>query len=146
MVNGNWGFLAQLPPVDPFPAQILGWLNEEAGTGRLQFVLPPGVDAGVAGELVRVSGVKMLNANFPRPNGQYRIARVDVVEGLNYYTLRSTEGFVAEQIDEPGIVYTIERAIFPYGNLKIAGETTRKRGVGSVRPAGKSSAPGRRLL
>ncbi len=144
--TAQWAFLAKMPVEDPFPAPILSWDNEVGGTGRLTFQLPVAQDVGDERDVVQIRGVSMLSSAFARPNGQYRIAVKATDAGIVTYTLRSTEGFVAAQIDEPGTAEPVQKALYQYKSVQLGKESTRKRGVGSVRPRGRSSRRSRRLV
>src|SRR5262249_12678510 len=146
LTKGVWAFRARKPLSGNYPATIMDWDNEEGGTGRLRFDLAVANDVGAVGEVCQIQRVAMLNPLFARPNGQDRIAAKEVNGNVATYTLRSTEGMDATQIDEPGEASPVSYALFDYSEIEATRQTTRKKGVGSLRPRGRSRGRSRRLV
>lgn len=144
--TGNqWGFRGRkITGIVNTP--ILDWGSEGNGGSRLVAFVDQAVTAMSAGQIVQVSGVLMRPAGIPKPTGQWRIQSVLAPSGgLRGYVLRGTEGFDPASIDVPGNLIQVDFDYFQYTRLSLAGQTTRKRGVGSIRPRGRSSVRQRRL-
>jgi hypothetical protein len=146
MLNGNWGsvFLNILP--NGQPQQIGYWVQSPNAPGNLQFVLPnaaaykPNV-----GDIVHIRGVLMFGAGVPRPVGKWRVIATGAQDANNtFFELDKTSAYQAILVDQPGTVESVSFGFQSYAAFDNAQQTSRKRGIGPVRPRGRSRRPARR--
>lgn len=146
MLNGNWGsiFLNVLPPSQPGP--IAFWQQAGFAPFNLQFVLPnTAAYKPLVGDTVHIRGVLMGTTGVPRPIGNWKVKSINAVDANNTaYELDQSSAYQAVLIQMPGTVESVIKAFQPYASFDNAQQTSRKRGIGPVRPRGRSRPRQRR--
>lgn len=137
LCNGQWGFKGRV--TNPTKTQVLDWVQEQNGTGKIGAVVA--TDIASAGDQIQVRKTTAVNDGLPIPRGIWRIASEVSDAGpparFTYY-LRNSETLAATNVDEPGEIELVQYATFAYTDVLISGQTSRKRGVGSIRARGRS--------
>lgn len=151
----TWGFRCRAGSDSTNRKPILNWTQSAGSPANLIFhvttgTLVKGTGGGaspvVQGDVVQVRNVKMLVPGTPRPIGHWRVAKKTTVGAVDEFELRSTAGYDAEAIDDPGTVEPVTYEYAPYKEVTLTGQRTRKRGVGSLRARGRSRGRSRRLV
>jgi len=141
-----WGFRARSLSDETGRKEIVNWTQSAGAPPNLILHIPTGQLNVAVGKLLQVRNVKMLIPGTPRPTGMWRVHAKTVSAGNDLFELRSTSGYDAAAIDEPGTAEPVTYSYFPYTSLTTEGQTTRKRGVSSAAARGKSSRRTRRLV
>lgn len=136
-VGGTWGFKAR--KLNPDKTNVIDYTQQAAGGGYLGAITNN--DIANVGDQVQLRKVKRINAALPKVNGTYYISEkaTDAVAGTFTYFLRGTSLLDPNNIADPGTIELVEYQGFAYTCIEISSQTTRKRGVGSLRPRGRSS-------
>jgi len=146
LLSGQWGFraLALLPAGQPGPISF--WQQAIAAPFNLQFILPnAAVYQPSVGDIVHIRGVLMGVTGAPRPIGRWRIRSKTAFDANNsVYELDQSSGYQAVLIDQPGTVESTTTAYVAYQTMGNMLQTSRRRGIGPVRPRGRSKPRARR--
>lgn len=140
LFNGKWGFRA----LDALPAgqpqEISFWDQAVDSPFNIRFILPNNAAYKPAvGEIVHVRGVLMGVTGAPRPIGNWKIRSVEAFDADNdAYTLDGSSAYQAVLIQIAGTVEQITRSYVAYDSMMNLLQTSRKRGIGPVRPRGRS--------
>jgi hypothetical protein len=140
LLNGQWGFLALNLLPNGQPAPISYWQQATAAPFNIQFVLPNNAAyIPVVGAIVHVRGVLMGVTGAERPIGRWRIKSTTAVDANNTaFELDKSSAFQAVLVDRPGTVESVQSSYVAYDRLTNLLQTTRRRGIGPVRPRGRS--------
>jgi len=138
-LGNNWGYRGR-KTAGIVNTPILRWGLEPAGGTNLVAYVSSAEPSLVAGAKVQVSNVLMRPRGLPKPIGIWYIQEPLVpAGGQQGYILSGTEGFDPASIDVKGKLIQVDFDYFPFTQFSLAGQVTRKRGVGSVRPRGRLS-------
>lgn len=140
LVNGDWGFKSRVINTPADMKAIHQWNVEAAAPFRLILSVDEGDGFMDVGDEIQVRGVTTYNQGQAKPLGKFDVAATSVGAGLKNVTLRGAVGFDPTQFDDLGSVEPVEYEYVAYKSIKPVGQTTRKRGVGPVRPRGRSRA------
>lgn len=129
------------------PKVIVGYTTAAVGPARVGVITALNAVNAVAGDRVQVRKATLVNRGYRGPNGQWIVAeRSDNAgTGLSTYYLRSSEGMNIDNIDGMGTFELVKYVAAPYLRAVIVGQATRKRGVGSIVPRGRSSRRAQRV-
>lgn len=146
VLNGQWGFYALNLLPDGQPGQISYWQQSTAAPFNLQFILPNAATYRPAvGAVVHIRKVLMAVTGVPRPIGKWRIKSITAVDANNSaYELDQSSGYQAVLVQQPGTVESVQSSYVAYATITNLLQTTRRRGIGPVRPRGRSRARVRR--
>jgi hypothetical protein len=146
LLSGTWGFycLNLLPNGQPAPISF--WITMTAAPFNIAFVLPNSSPyVPTVGSVVHVRGALMGVTGAPRPIGNWRIKSVSAFDaGNTTFELDQSSGYQAALIQMPGTVESVIRGYQPYTDMGNLLQTTRKRGIGPVRPVGRKKPRARR--
>jgi hypothetical protein len=144
VLNGSWGFRcrADLPVGQPF--SITSW--QQSPDPPFELVMGVATVNGIwgVGDILQVRGVLMQEDWQPRPIGKWRVRTVTQVGLETQYLLRASSGYDASTIEQPGTVESVAFSYVSFTSMDPANQTSRKRGVGPVRPVGRRKPPTRR--
>lgn len=139
VTNGRWGFEARRPEDYANAVGILDWRLEDASPFQLIASISSLDDFASVGDDVQVRNVVAYNRGVAMPNGRWKV-REKLPSGDEVgYVLRGAVGYDPDQIKEPGAIEPVTYETVVNRKVRIVGQTTRKRGVGPVRPRGRSS-------
>lgn len=139
VTGGRWGFEARRPDDYANAVGILDWRLEDASPFQLIAVISSTDDLASVGDEIQVRNVSAYNRGMPVPNGRWKV-RGKLPSGDEMgYLLRGAVGFDPNQFESPGAIEPVTYETVANRKCKIVGQTTRKRGVGPVRPRGRSS-------
>ena len=146
LLNGNWGFIPlNILPVGQ-PAPIAFWQQATFAPFNLQFILPnTGAYQPNVNDTVHVRGVLMGTSGVPRPIGRWKVKSKTAFDANNTaYELDQSSAYQAVLIQIPGTVESVTYGFAPFAAVTNAQQTTHKRGIGPVRPRGRSRPRQRR--
>lgn len=134
--GGTWGFKART--INPVSTNVVDYVSQQAGAGYLGAVVTN--DIANVGDRVQLRKVQRINPALPKVNGIYYVSEkaVDAVAGTFTYYLRNTSDLSPDNIGDPGTIELVTYQGYAYTCLRISGQSSRKRGVGSLRPRGRS--------
>jgi hypothetical protein len=146
LLNGMWGFfcLNSLPAGQPEP--IAWWEQSTIAPYNLLMVLDVGQPfQPILSQVVHVRGTLMGVTGVPRPVGKWRIKSIQSIDPThNGFELDKSNQYQAVLIDQPGTVEQVTRGYTAYTSAANYLQGKRQRGVGPVRPHGRSKRPVRR--
>jgi hypothetical protein len=142
--GGLWGFkaLADLPPAQPF--EITSWSNQTDAPFELILGLPGDQGIWDVNDVVHVRGVLMFDEQHSAPVGRWRIRSVSQTATETFYTLRGSGAFDSSLIEQPGTIESVGYEYVPFVSVDPANQTSRRRGIGPLRPRGRSRGRRRR--
>jgi hypothetical protein len=140
ILNGQWGtnFLNRLPAGQP--VNIAYWQQSTVAPFNLQFAIPTtsGYQPSV-GSIVHIRKVLMGVTGVPRPLGRWKIKSTSADgSGNNLYELDQSSAYQAVLIQQAGTVESVTFGYQPFVSLSNYLQTSRRRGIGPVRPRGRS--------
>jgi len=144
VLNGKWGFKARAPLVANEPVAITSWTNQTDAPYELVMGVASADGHWDVGDIIHVKHVLMSSDQMDRPIGKWRVRSWSDSGVETLYVLRNSGAFDAAQIEEPGTAETVGYAYVAAQSVDPANQTSRKRGVGPVRPRGRSSRRRRR--
>lgn len=140
LLNGLWGtnFLNRLPAGQP--VKINYWQQSATAPFNCQFAIPTtSAYQPAVGSTVHIRGVLMATSGVPRPIGKWRVKSQSADgSGNNLYELDQSSTFQAVLVQQPGTVESVTYGYQPFVSLGNYLQTSRRRGVGPVRPRGRS--------
>src|SRR5207253_4720856 len=146
LLNGQWGWNALNTLPAGQPQQIAYWQQSAVAPFNLQFVLPnTAVYQPVVGAVIHIRKTLMGVSGAPRPIGRWRIKATGAVDASNtFFELDQSSAYTAVLIQQPGTVESVTYGYVAYATLSNLLQTSRRRGIGPVRPRGRSRRPLRR--
>jgi len=138
LCGGVWGFMARA--IAEPNAEIIDWITEAAGTGRIGAVV--GTDIANATDKVQVSGITGFPLGGAVPLGTWRVAsevQDEYASGTWTYYLRNTEGYSPAAINNPGKLIKVQYQPFAFTGVEVTRQGHKKRGTGGARARGRSS-------
>lgn len=146
MTNGNWGFIPlNILPVGQ-PQAIAFWVQGQTAPFNLGMVLAnTAAYKPAVGDTVHVRGVLMGTSGVPRPIGRWKIKSISAYDANNtIYELDQSSAYQAVLIQINGTVESVSYGFAAYSTADNAQQTSHKRGIGPVRPRGRSRPRQRR--
>jgi len=137
LVTGNdWGFKARA--LNPPKTNPINYVTDQDGSDFLGVVVTD--DIANVGDRVQIRNTTLFNKANPKVNGMWRVSSkaTNTEAGTFTYYLRNTQLLDPLNINEMGTIELVSYNTFSYTCFSIRGQTTRKRGVGSIRPRGRS--------
>jgi len=134
--GGVWGFKART--LNPVKTNVVDYTSQQAGAGYLGAIVTN--DIANVGDQVQLRNVKRINPALPKVNGIYFVSEkaTDATAGTFTYFLRGTADLSPDNIGDPGTLEIVSYQGYAYTCIRISGQSSRKRGVGSLRPRGRS--------
>lgn len=140
LLNSDWGFFTRQINAPANRTEILEWEQQTLTPFNLGIVLSDAATYKPAvRDIVDIQGVKMVNRNALRPFGKWFVDSITSKgDGTSVYELRSSSAYDASLVDWPGTVEPVVKAYMAYNKYELLGAGKRARGVGPVRPRGRS--------
>lgn len=140
LLNGTWGtlFLNRLPAGQP--VNIAYWQQSTVAPFNCLIAIPTtSTYQPAVGSVVHVRKVLMGVTGTPRPIGRWRIKSQSADgSGNNLYELDQSSAYQAVLVQQPGTVESVSTGYQPFVSLGNYLQTSRRRGIGPVRPRGRS--------
>jgi hypothetical protein len=146
LLNGNWGWNALNTLPAGQPQAISFWQQSASAPFNCQIVIPNNAPyLPTVGSIVHVRKTLMGVTGVPRPIGRWRIKLSGAVDtNNNFYELDQSSSFQAVLVQQPGTVESVSYGYVAYATAGGLLQTSRRRGIGPVRPRGRSRRPLRR--
>jgi hypothetical protein len=144
LVSGAWGFAGKVDPAAMgFAPQNIVNVITQAGTGFIGIVVPNGALATNTGLKVQVRTCRMSNRAFKPVNGTWQVASTAAdtpSTGLTTFYLYGSNGVTQSNIVSFGTIQLVDTQTWPYTDVILERNATRKRGNRSL------VSPGRRRI
>jgi len=144
--SGKWGFrVRRRIGADVQPQNVVDWVLQAGGISRLGAVVNNGGPVYAPGTMVQVRNVKVVNAAFRSPNGQWTVhsSQAGAAPATTVYYLRGTEGIDPLNIFAPGNIRLVDHEALAVTDLQIIRQASHKRGRPFGLFRGRVSQPAR---